>query len=105
MEANTVLFSNQAASAPASAPQLVDRVNNALAELQSSDVWARGVGRHVLLGVEGKQPSARLTALGGHSYGLSVQSGDRGKQWQLLLVDDLAAIVEHALVACTVDRT
>jgi len=105
MEANTVPFSNLATSAPASGPALVDRVNDALAGLQSSDVWARCAGRHVLLGMEGKQPFARLTALGGHSYGLSFHSGERGKHWQLLLVDDLAAIVEPALVACTADRT
>jgi len=93
MEATTVPFS------------LVDRVNDALAELHSPDVRARGAGRHVLLGMEGQQPFARLTALGGHSYGLSFQSGERGNHWQLLLVDDLTAIVEHALVASTVDRT
>lgn len=88
-----------------SEPALVDRVIATLAELRSTDVWARGAGRHVLLGLRGQEPFARLTALGGRSYGLAFQSGDRNKHWQLLLVDDLAPLVEHALIACTVDRT
>jgi hypothetical protein len=86
-------------------PHLVDRVIETLGELQSTDVWARGSGRHVLLGLQGQEPFARLTALGGRCYGLAFQSGERSKHWQMLLVDDLAPIVEHALIACTVDRT
>jgi hypothetical protein len=81
-------------------PPLVDRVIDMLGVLRSTEVWARGAGRHVLLGV-GQEPFARLTALGGGSYGLAFQNSERGKHWPLLLVDDLAAVVEHALIACT----
>jgi hypothetical protein len=88
-----------------SEPPLVDRVIDLLAASQSTDVWARGAGRHVLLGLEGRGPFARLTALGGGSFGLAFQKDERGKEWQLFVIDDLPGIVEHALVACTVDRT
>jgi hypothetical protein len=76
---------------------LVDRVSDALAALACTRVWARGAGRHVLLGQNDGEPFARLTALGGGSYGLAFQYGVGGK-WELLLVDDLPAVVEHALI-------
>jgi hypothetical protein len=104
--------------APVSAPSraripessLVDRVIVVLAMLRSTDVWARGAGRHVLLGLTGQEPFARLTAFGGGAYGLAFQSGQRGQReqrdkWELLLIDGLTAVVEHALVACTADGT
>ncbi|MDP9000474.1 MAG: hypothetical protein M3O46_10230 [Myxococcota bacterium] len=76
---------------------LVDRVLSALASFSCARVWARPVGRHVLLGLNGEAPFARLTALAGGSYGLAFQ-GERGGRWDLLLVDDLPAVVEHALI-------
>ena len=100
-----------------SEPQLVARVTDLLAASQSTDVWARGAGRHVLLGLDGQGPFARLTSFGRGSFGLAFYSAERGRetrqtrptrptrQWELLLVDDLAGVIEHALVACTVDRT
>ena len=106
MEANLAPVS---ALARARVPEssLVDRVIVVLAMLRSTDVWARGAGRHVLLGLTGQEPFARLTALGGVSYGLAFQSGQRGQRdkWELLLIDGLTAVVEHALVACTADGT
>src|SRR5579864_3690244 len=104
MQAN-VLPLPTASGMRASEPALVVRVIDTLAGLRSTDVWARGAGRHVLLGLQGQEPFARLTALGGRSYGLAFQSGEQSKHWELLLVDDLAPLVEHALIACTVDRT
>ena len=84
---------------------LVDRVSDALAALACTGVWARAVGRHVLLGQNGAEPFARLTALGGGSYGLAFQyaAGGVGGKWELLLVDDLPAVVEHALVGYSLD--
>jgi hypothetical protein len=79
---------------------LVDRVSEALAALACTRVWARGAGRHVLLGQNDEEPFARLTALGAGSYGLAFQggAGGAGGKWELLLVDDLPAVVEHALI-------
>jgi hypothetical protein len=84
---------------------LVDRVSDALCALTRKRVWARGAGRHVLLGQDDGEPFARLTALGGGSYGLAFPCDDAGAggKWELLLVDDLPAVVEHALVACSLE--
>jgi hypothetical protein len=80
----------------------VDRVLDVLERLACTRVWVRGAGRHVLLGLYGQEAFARLTALGGGSYGLAFP-GDRvgksaGNPWELLLIDDLAAAVEHAVI-------
>jgi hypothetical protein len=79
---------------------LIDRVGDALAALAGARVWVRGAGRHVLLSLGSEEPFARLTALGGGSYGLAFQGGVAGK-WELLLVDDLRGVVEHALVGAS----
>lgn len=76
---------------------LVDRVLSALASFSCARVWARPVGRHVLLGLNGEGPFARLTALAGGLYGLAFQR-EQGGRWDLLLIDDLTAVVEHALI-------
>ncbi len=76
---------------------LIDRVGDALSALACTRVWARGAGQHVLLGLDTEEPFARLTALGAGSYGLAFRGGLAGK-WELLLIDDLLAVVEHALV-------
>ena len=80
-----------------SAPTLTDRVAETLSALACPRVWVRGAGRHVLLGQGTEEPFARLTALGAGSYGLAFQGGIE-RQWELLLVDDLTAVVEHALI-------
>jgi hypothetical protein len=81
----------------ASVRTLIDRVGDALATLACTRVWIRGAGRHVLLGLGTEEPFARLTALGAGSYGLAFHGGVGGT-WELLLVDDLPAVVEHALI-------
>jgi hypothetical protein len=89
---------------------LVNRVRDQLAVLACVRVWARGDGRHVLLGLDAGEPFARLTSLGGGSYGLAFLQGQdeasakrgalgsAGHKWELLLIDDLPAVVEHALI-------
>ncbi len=86
---------------------LLDRIHDVIFELSppfagGPDVWARGAGPHVLLGLEGAEAFARLTPLGGGLFGLSFRAMDEsaGNGWEpLLLIDELAAAVEHALVA------
>jgi hypothetical protein len=88
---------------------LVNRVCDELAALGCVRVWARGDGRHVLLGLNAGEAFARLTSLGGGSYGLAFMHGSGGSggegakpsaahKWELLLIDDLPAVVEHALI-------
>jgi len=88
---------------------LVDRIHDALADLAPAvaggpEVWARGAGPHVLLGIQGDEAFARLTPLGGGLFGLAFRAMEEGAStanaWDpLLLIDELAAVVEHALVA------
>ncbi|HXN31571.1 MAG TPA: hypothetical protein VN894_06910 [Polyangiaceae bacterium] len=78
-------------------------MGDALAALECTRVWVRGAGRHVLLGLDTEEPFARLTALGGGSYGLAFHGGVAEK-WELLLVDDLPAVVEHALIGANALR-
>ena len=88
---------------------LVDRIHDAIAGLApavagGADVWARGAGPHVLLGIQGNEAFARLTPLGGGLFGLAFRAMDESASpasaWDpLLLIDELAAVVEHALVA------
>jgi hypothetical protein len=93
-------------ASPASESHItVDRVRKVAGSLGCTNVWARGSGPYVLLGMRGGDAFARLTALGGGSYGLAfrapVEAGRSGAplHWEpLLLVDELADVVEHALV-------
>jgi hypothetical protein len=83
---------------------LLDRVLCEIDALDSTCVWARSSGPHVLLGLRGREAYARLTPLGGASYGLAFRAieaspGHKNAWEPLLLVDDLASVVEHALVA------
>jgi hypothetical protein len=82
---------------PAPQHTLIDRIESALTAFGCARVWVRGAGRHVLLGLGSEPPFARVTALGGGSYGLAFQGGVE-RRWELLLVDDLDAVIEHALV-------
>jgi hypothetical protein len=96
-------------ASPASPPRpLVDRVRDAIASLGCDRVWARGAGPHVLLGLRGDEAFARLTPLGGGQFGLAFRGDGVGspfhpstvRPWEpMLLVDALAEVVEHALVA------
>ena len=100
---------SESASSRETSATLVDRIHDVLGELSPAvaggpDVWARGAGPHVLLGIQGDEAFARLTPLGGGLFGLSFRSMDdaagQGLAWDpLLLIDELAAAVEHALVA------
>lgn len=88
---------------------LVDRVLEAVQELAPAfaggpNVWARGAGPHVLVGLDGEEAFARLTPLGGGLFGLAFRAiearASHVNAWEpLLLIDELPAAVEHALVA------
>lgn len=83
---------------------LLDRVRDAIDALDCDCVWARTSGPHVLMGLRGDEAFARLTPLGGGSYGLAFRAAgartDHTNAWEpLLLVDELVDVVEHALVA------
>jgi hypothetical protein len=92
------------ASASASQRPPLQRVRDAISALGCSRVWARGVGHHVLVGLPGDDPFARLTPLGGSAFGLAfravVADGAASHRWEpMFLVDELGELVEHALVA------
>ena len=83
--------------APLAKRTFPDRVFDALTLHPCTEVWVRGAGLHVFIGRGSDEPFARVTALGGGSYALSFRGGVDGK-WEPLLVDDLRAVVEHALI-------
>ena len=93
-------------ASPASGAHItIDRVRRVTGSLGCTHVWARASGPYVLLGMRGGDAFARLTALGGGSYGLAFRAGlEAGRSgatpgWEpLLLVDELADVIEHALV-------
>ena len=88
---------------------LLERVSAVIRTLGCESVRARSSGPHVVLGLREGEPYARVTPLGGASYGLAFRTLDAaripptsvaGHAWEpLLLVDDLASVVEHAVVA------
>jgi hypothetical protein len=88
---------------------LVGRALEAARGLGCTKLWARAAGPHILLGLGGAEAFARVTPLGGQNFGLAFRSPDgdgeadeRGGKvtWQpMLLVDELAHVVEHALIA------
>jgi len=85
-------------------PTLLERVSSAIDLLGCKSVRARSSGPHVLLGLPGGEPYARVTPLGGASYGLAFRAIEAQRShtsaWEpLLLVDDLMSVIEHALVA------
>jgi hypothetical protein len=89
-------------------PSIVERVRKVATALGCTGVWARATGPYILLGMRGGDAFARLTALGGASYGLAFRAGigeaDGGRRaggatWDpVLLIDELVDVVEHALV-------
>jgi hypothetical protein len=75
------------------------RVRDAISALGCSRAWARSAGNHVHVGLEGDEAFARLTPLPAGAYGLAFRSPDPTERWApMLLVDDLAEVVAHALV-------
>lgn len=86
-----------ATASTTTAGTLIDRIGEVLTAHGCRKVWVRGAGRHVLLSVGPEEPFARVTALGGGSYGLAFRGGIAGT-WEPLLVDALVAVVEHALI-------
>lgn len=95
---------------------VVDRVRKAASALGCTGVWARVTGPYILLGLRGGDAFARLTALGGTSYGLAFRAGvgvddgqsaaskrpNGGVTWDpVLLIDELVDVVEHALVGAS----
>ncbi|HXX70301.1 MAG TPA: hypothetical protein VEK07_24185 [Polyangiaceae bacterium] len=83
---------------------LSDRVRDIAGELGCAAVWARASGPHVLIGLGAEEAFARVTPLGIGAYGLSFRNETTGvlarsSPWDpVLLIDDLAETVEHALV-------
>ncbi len=111
---------------PAEPSVIVERVRKVASALGCAGVWARATGPYILLGLRGGDAFARLTALGGASYGLAFRAGfgreDDGASaasaasaasssdsrrrgagtWDpVLLIDDLVDVVEHALVGAS----
>jgi len=87
---------------------LVDRVRRIAGGLGCTEVWARASGPYVLLGLQSGDAFARLTALGGDSYGLAFRATPETSKtgvtpvWDpVLLVDELAGVVELALVGAS----
>jgi hypothetical protein len=79
---------------------LVDLVQETAAALGCTRVWAREDGQHVLLGFRGDEAFARLTPLRGAAVGLAFRKPGPSTRWEpLFVVDELAGVVEHALVA------
>jgi hypothetical protein len=110
MEADMLQASFDQPKSKTTTTTLADRVRDAIAGLLTvpqelhPQVWAKTSGPHVLLGILDEEPFARLTPLGGGSYGLAFRAAgaqpESKSAWEpLFLVDELAAAVEHALVA------
>ncbi|MGH7295871.1 MAG: hypothetical protein ACRELB_13090 [Polyangiaceae bacterium] len=79
-------------------------MTDAIGSLACDRVWARSSGPHVLLGLRGDDSFARVTPLGNGSFGLAFRAvearSSHTNAWEpLFLVDELVAVVEHALVA------
>jgi hypothetical protein len=83
---------------------LSDRVRDIAGDLGCTRVWVRAAGPHVLIGLGAEEAFARVTPLGIGEYGLSFRNPQsspdaRLSNWDpLLVIDDLAETVEHALV-------
>jgi hypothetical protein len=89
-----------------SSTPLLLRVRHAIEALGCTRerVWAKSSGANVLLGLPRSEPYARVVPLGNGSYGLAFRAlearSSHNNAWEpLLLVDELEAVIEHALVA------
>jgi hypothetical protein len=85
---------------------LLQRVRATITALgcEPNRVWARSSSGNVLLGLQRREPFARVVPLGNGSYGLAFRAMEartsHTNAWEpLLLVDDLPSVVEHALIA------
>jgi hypothetical protein len=102
MEAQMLQQSN--ASPASESYAVLERVRKVASALGCSGIWARVTGPYILLGARGGDAFARLTALGGESYGLAFRTTaepDRRAPaaWDpVLLIDELSDVIEHALV-------
>jgi hypothetical protein len=98
---------------PSEHAAIVQRVSNVASALGCQGVWARPTGPYILLGLRNGDAFARLTAMGGSSYGLAfrAEKTPRGSashgggasatlgMWEpVLLVDELTEAIEHALI-------
>jgi hypothetical protein len=90
---------------PSAMPRaIVENVAKIAGALGCAGVWARTTGPYILLGLRGGDAFARLTALGGASYGLAFRAAPDDKRaqpaaWEpVLLIDELTAAIEHALI-------
>lgn len=96
--------SSHATPAPTDATDCVRCVLRVAAALGCAGVWARTTGPYILLGLRRGDAFARLIALGGTSYGLAFRAPSTADKrapaaWDpILLIDELADAVEHALV-------
>ena len=90
------------ASAPPSSSETrgsLQRVRDTIQSLGCPRAWAKSAGRHVLVGISDDEAFARVTPMPAGAYGLSFRSPDPAASWApMLLVDDLAEVVLHALV-------
>jgi hypothetical protein len=89
----------------------VEKVRERIAHLDARNVWARGCGPYVLLGLGEEEAVARLSPVGRGLYSLAFRSsspllvtgaehGQAEAGWDApLFVDVLDDIVDHALVA------
>jgi hypothetical protein len=97
----------QSNASPASESYAVlERVRKVANALGCSGIWARVTGPYILLGEPGGDAFARLTALGGTSYGLAFRAVAASKRspasWDpVLLIDELTDVIEHALVGAS----
>ena len=84
---------------------IIECVRKVASALGCAGIWARTTGPYILLGHREGDAFARLTALGGASYGLAFREASAGDKrarpagWApVTLIDELADAVEHALV-------
>lgn len=106
MQPNILHASVERRAIPPDTRSFIERVRDYIDALgrPSMPVWVRASGPHVLLGLWQGDAFARLTPLGGGQYGLAFRAVEakpsHTNAWEpLLLVDELAQVVEHALVA------
>jgi hypothetical protein len=81
----------------------LQRVRDAITTLGCAGAWAKSAGRHVVVGLLDDEAFARVTPMPAGAYGLSFRNEGPDASWApMLLVDDLAEVVAHALVGADV---
>jgi hypothetical protein len=95
------------ASSASESHVVLERVRKVANALGCNGIWARVTGPYILLGERGGDAFARLTALGGTSYGLAFRAVPESTKraaatWDpVLLIDELTDVIEHALVGAS----